>query len=171
MGDFHMGVFHEYMDEYREAIQNGHIRDAYKGLMKFIMDLRTYFKNKYPDYFVSGSIYYGYMDMTYFAFFPESLKSRKLKIAIVFIHDAIRFEAWLGGYNKQVQAKYLKLFKESGWNKYRIPSTIKGVDSIVEYTLVDNPDFDDPAALTKQIESGTLNFIRDIEDFLSRCGD
>ena len=38
------------------------------------MELRTQLKNKYPDYFVSGSIYYGYMDMTYFSFFPESLK-------------------------------------------------------------------------------------------------
>jgi hypothetical protein len=162
-----MGLFHEYMNEYREAMQKGHIRDVYKGLMKYIMDLRTYFKNRYPDYFVSGNIYYGYMDMTYFAFFPESLKSRKLKIAIVFIHDAIRFEAWLGGYNKQVQAKYWKLFKESGWNKYRIPATIKGIDSVVEYTLVDNPDFDDPDSLTKQIESRTLGFIEDIERFLS----
>jgi hypothetical protein len=130
--------------------------------------MRLYFKNKYPDYFVSGSIYYGYMDMTYSSFFPKSLKSRKLKIAIVFIHDTIRFEVWLAGYNKQVQTKYWKLFKESGWNKYRIPSTTKGVYSIIEYILVDNPDFNDSNTLTKQIERGTLNFINDIENFLSK---
>ena len=106
--------------------------------------------------------------MTYFSFFPESLKQRKLKIAIVFIHDAFRFEVWLAGNNKQVQSKYWKLIKESGWNKYHIVSTTKGVDSIVEYILVDNPDFSDLDTLTKQIERATLKFIKDVERFLSK---
>ena len=163
-----MESFHEYMNEYRKQLEKGAIQKAYKGLMEYIMDLRTHFKNKYPDYFVSGSIYYGYMDMTYFSFIPKSLKQRNLKIAIVFIHDTFRFEVWLAGYNKQVQTKYWKLFKESNWNKYRIPPTTKGVDSIIEYILVDNPDFSDLDALTKQIEKGTLKFINDIENFLSK---
>jgi len=163
-----MEPFHEYINEYRKQLEKGAIKRAYKGLMEYIMDLRTHFKNKYPDYFVSGSIYYGYMDMTYFSFFPESLKQRKLKIAIVFIHDTFRFEAWLAGYNKEVQSKYWKLIKESDWNKYHVVSTTKGVDSIIEHTVVDNPDFSDLGALTKQIESATLKFIEDVESFLER---
>jgi len=163
-----MEQFHEYVNEYRKQLERGAIRRAYKGLMEYIMDLRTHFKNKYPDYFVSGSIYYGYMDMTYFSFFPESLKQRKLKIAVVFIHDTFRFEAWLAGYNKEVQSKYWKLIKESDWNKYQVVSTTKGVDSIIEHTLVDNPDFSDLGALTKQIESATMKFIEDVESFLER---
>ena len=163
-----MERFHEYMREYRKQMEKGAIKVAYKGLMEYIMDLRVHFKNKYPDYFVSGSIYYGYMDMTYFSFIPESLKRRKLRIAIVFIHDTCRFEVWLAGYNKQVQTKYWKLFQESDWNKYHIVSTTKGVDSIIEYILADNPDFSDLNALTKQIERGTLKFIKDVENFLSK---
>jgi hypothetical protein len=163
-----METFHKYIAEYRKQLKKGDIKEAYKGLMKYIMDLRVHFKNKYPDYFVSGSIYYGYMDMTYFSFFPKSLKLQKLKIAIVFIHDTFRFEVWLAGYNKQVQTKYWKLFKESNWNKYRIPPTIKGIDSISEYILVDNPDFSNLNTLTKQIDKEVLKFIRDIEDFLSK---
>ena len=162
-----METFHEYMNEYKKQLKKGYIQEAYKRLMEYIMNLRTQFKKKYPDYFISGNIYYGYMDMTYFSFFPESLKRRKLKIGIVFIHDTCRFEVWLFGYNKQVQTKYWKLFKESDWNKYRIPSTTKGVDSIMENILVDNPDFDDLDTLTKQIEIGTLKFIKDVENFLS----
>ncbi len=168
MEELNMKPFHEYMNEYRKQMEKGDIKKAYKGLMEYIMELRLYFKNKYPDYFVSGSIYHGYMDMSYFSFFPESLKIRKLKVAIVFIHDTFRFEVWLVGYNKRVQTKYWKLFKESDWNKYRIPSTTKGVDSIIEYSLVENPDFSDLDTLKKQIESGTLKFIKDIEDFLSK---
>jgi hypothetical protein len=163
-----MEPFHEYMDEYRKQLGKGAISKAYKGLMEYILDLRTHLKNKYPDYFVSGGIYYGYMDMTYFSFCPESIKRRNLKIAIVFIHAACRFEVWLAGYNKQVQSKYWQLIKESDWNKYHLVSTTKGVDSIIEYILVDDPDFSDLDALTKQIEAAALEFIIDVESFLSK---
>ncbi len=163
-----MGSFSESMNEYKKQLQKGVIQQAYKGLMEYIMALRTHFKNKYPAYYISGSIYYGYMDMTYFAFFPESLKSRNLKAAIVFIHDTCRFEVWLAGYNKQVQTEYWKLFKESGWDEYRLVATTKGADSIIEHTLVENPDFGNLDALTRQIESGTLKFIEDVESFLRR---
>ena len=163
-----MESFHEYMNEYRIQMEKGVIKEAYKGLMEYIMELRLHFKNKYPDYFVSGSIYYGYMDMTYFSFTPESLKRRKLKIAIIFIHDRCRFEVWLGGYNKQVQTKYWTLVKECDWKKYRIPSTTKGIDSIMEYILVDNPNFRDLKSLTKQLERETLEFIKDVEGFISK---
>ena len=105
--------------------------------------------------------------MTYFSFIPESLKSQKLRIGIVFCHDTGRFEVWLAGYNKQVQSKYWKLFKESDWNKYHIVSTTKGVDSILEHILVDNSDFSDLDTLTRQIEVETLKFIKDVDSFLS----
>jgi hypothetical protein len=160
-----MTSFQEYMQEYKNQIENGHISEAYQGLMEYIMDLRVFFKNKYPEYYVSG-IYQGYMDMTYFSFSPESLKSKKLKIAIVFVYDTFRFEVWLAGYNKKVQTKYWELFKEINWDKYHIPSTTKGADSIMEYILVENPDFGDLETLTRQIEEGSLKFIDDVEDFL-----
>jgi hypothetical protein len=162
-----MEPFHEYIHEYRKQLEKGAIKKAYQGLMEYIMHLRMHFANKYPDYFVSGSIYYGYMDMTYFSIIPKSLKQRNLKTAIVFIHQTCRFEVWLAGYNKQVQQKYWQLFKESNWNKYPIVASTKGVDSIIESILVDNPDFSDLDGLTKQIESVALRFIKDIESFLS----
>ena len=157
----------EYISEYRKLLDKGVIQRAYQGLMKYIMDLRTHFSKKFPD-FTPGNIYHGYMDMTYFSVFPKSIKDRKLKIAIVFLHEAFRFEVWLSGVNRQIQTKYWELIKESGWNKYQIVSPAKGVDSIVEHILVDNPDFRDVTDLTQQIEIGTLNFIQDVENFLSR---
>jgi hypothetical protein len=162
-----MESFHECMNEYRKQLARGAIQSAYKGLMEYIMDLRTYFKNAYPDYFVSGSIYYGYMDMTYFSVIPQSLKDRQLKIAIVFLHDTFRFEVWLAGYNKQVQTTYWKLFKECAWNKYHVVPTTKGADSIIESIIVENPNFNDLDSLTRQIENKTLSFITDVENFLS----
>jgi hypothetical protein len=115
---------------------------------------------------VSGSVYYGYMDMTYFSFFPKSLKRQKLKIAIVFLHEAFRFEVWLVGNNRTVQTKYWKLFTESDWNKYHIATPAKGVDAILDHIIIENPDFRELDTLTKQIERGTLKFIQDVENFL-----
>jgi hypothetical protein len=163
-----MESFQEYIREYKKQLELGAIQVAYKGLMEYFLGLKTHFNNKYPDYFVSGSIYYGYMDMTYFSIFPKTLKDRKLKIALVFLHKTFRFEVWLAGVNKQVQTKYWKLIKESDWNKYHLVSTTKGADSIIEYVLVDNPDFCDLDNLTKQIERETLKFIEDVEGFLSK---
>ena len=163
-----MESFHDDIIEYRKQMEKGVINKTYKGLMEYILNLRTYFRNKYPDYFVSGSIYFGYMDMTYFSFYPKSLGDKKLKIAIVFIHESMRFETWLAGYNKQVQSKYWKLIKESDWNKYHLVSTTKGADSILEHLLVDHPDFRDLDKLTKQIERETMKFIKAVESFLSK---
>ncbi|NVM19792.1 MAG: hypothetical protein HWN80_18970 [Candidatus Lokiarchaeota archaeon] len=130
--------------------------------------MRSHFSNKYPDFRVSSNIYSGYMDLTYFHFFPKSLKPRKLKIVILFIHETFRFEVWLAGNNKKVQLKYLNLFTKSNWNKYHLASMTKGVDSILDHILIDNPDFRELDMLTKQIEQGTLKFLRDVETFLSK---
>jgi hypothetical protein len=161
-----MNSFDEDMKEYRKQLQKGAIKSAYRGLMEYIMSLRTHFKNKYPDYYVSGSVYQGYMDMTYFSLVPESLKRRKLKSAVVFVYDTFTFEVWLAGYNKKVQRKYWNQIKENNWNKYRIPTTTKGSDSIIEHTLAEKPDFSDLNALTNQIETGTMKFIKDVEKYL-----
>lgn len=161
-----MESLREHMFEYRKQLEKGHVQEAYRGLMGYIMDLRTYLKNKYPEYSVSG-IYQGYMDMTYFSFTPDSLKSLKLKIALVFIYDTFKFEVWLAGSNKNVQKEYWELFTEKSPDKYHIPSSIKGRDSIVENVLVENPDFGDLDILTEEIENGTLKFMADVVEFLS----
>lgn len=162
-----MDSFQEYIDEYRKQLKKGEIQKAYKGLMEYLMELRRYFQKKYPDYFVSGSIYQGYMDMTYFSFTPKTLLAQKLRIAIVFLHEAFRFEVWLAGYNKQVQSKYWKMIKKSGWNKYPLVASTQGADSIVESILVDTPDFSNSNGLTKQIENAVLRFISDVDSFLA----
>jgi hypothetical protein len=103
-----MSSFQDNMNEYRKQLEKGAIQKAYQGLMDYIMGLRSSLENKYPAYYVSGSVYFGYMDMTYFSFFPESLELRRLKVGIVFVHCKFRFEVWLFGYNKRVQARYWK---------------------------------------------------------------
>jgi hypothetical protein len=156
------------MKEYKLQMEKGTIPAAYRGLMEYLLALRNHFKNKYAEYAVPGSIYYGYMDMTYFSIVPAALKERQLKIAVVFIHETCRFEVWLAGTNKQVQAEYWKQIKESGWSKYRLVPTTRGADSILEHTLADDPDFGALGALTARIEAGVVEFIREVEGFLAK---
>ena len=161
-----METFSSTMLEYRDQLKKGIIQKAYKGLMDYMMDLRAYFNNKYPDHFVPGNIYFGYMDMTYFSFTSKALKERNLKVAIVFVHEAFRFEAWLAAVNKQYQEKYWKMMSESGWDQYHLVSEVKGNDAILEHVLAADPDFGNLDALTRQIENGILKFIEDVEGFL-----
>jgi hypothetical protein len=161
-----MQSIQEDMNGFRGQLKTGAIQKAYRALLGYIMDLRAGFKNGYPGYSISG-LYQGYMDMTYFAIVPPSLKHRDLKIAIVFNYEAFRFEAWLAATNKQVQRKYWELFKNNQWADYRVVTPAKGVDSIIECNLTEDIDFGDLDNLTASIEDNAVKFIDDIEGFLS----
>lgn len=162
-----MESFPQSMRVYKKQLEKGHIQKAYQGLMAYFRELHTHFRNNYPEYAVPGTIYYGYMDMTYFPVIPQSFKLRKLKAAVVFIHDSFRFEVWLSGSNRKVQETYWELFKEKKWKKYRFAIDPKGEDYIIGHMLIDDPDFSDLNALTRKIEKGTTAFISDVENFLS----
>ena len=154
------------MNDFREQLSTGSIQRAYRTLLGYMSDLRSHFKNGYPSYSISG-IYQGYMDMSYFAVVPPSLKQRKLKIAIVFNYEAFRFEAWLAGSNRQVQREYWELFKDSQWTEYRVMTPAKGVDAIIECNLAEDLNFGDLDSLTERVEEKAVDFIDDIERFLN----
>lgn len=163
-----MPTFSDSMSAYRAALREGHIQVAYLGLMQFMSALRTRFEKNHPELTVPGTLYPGYMDMTYFAVVPRALAEHKLKIAVVFLHEAFRFEVWLSGVNRPVQETWWKRIQASGWSKYRLVAKIKGSDSILEHVLVEEPDFSDLDALADKLESGTLAFIADIEAWLAK---
>ncbi len=109
-----MNSIREDFETFRRQLEKGPVKRAYRALLAYMLGLRNHFKNGDPGYAVSG-LYQGYMDMTYFALFPPKLKSRGLKIAIVFNYEAFRFEAWLSGKNQAVQRQYWELFREGRW--------------------------------------------------------
>jgi hypothetical protein len=156
------------MDELLKQLRKGTIQKAYRKLLDYIISLRAHFGHTYPNYDVSGSVYHGYMDMTYFPIFTDFLRRSHLKIAIVFNYNEFRFEAWLSGNNRKVQQKYWDLFRNNKWTKYHIVPTIRGADSIVECIVATDIDFDHLDALTAHIAKSTERFIDDIEKYLSR---
>jgi len=164
-----MDSLNNYVSHYREQLSKGHMQKAYKAIMTFMSSLGTYLGKKYPAYSVSA-LYFGYMDMTYFAFTPPGLKSKKLKIAIVYLHQQGRFEAWLGAINRKVQAEYIELLSGKNTGKYKLSTVMPGVDSIIESILVGRPDFEKPEELKIEIEKKTLEFTNDITSMLDGLG-
>jgi len=160
-----MQSIQEDMKELREQLRAGSVQKAYKALLRYMMDLRTHFKIRYFSYSISG-FYQGYMDMTYFAIVPPSLKRWGLKLAIVFNYEAFRFEGWLAGTNRRVQRKYWELFRDSRWTEYRVVRPAAGVDSIIECDLAEDVDLGDRDHLTAIIEEKAIEFIGDVERFL-----
>lgn len=160
-----MDSINEYIMEYTAQLRKGQIQKAYKGIMTFMSELRSYLESGYPDY-TAGSLYLGYMDMTYFAFTPPDLKNKKLKIAVVYLHEKGVFEVWLAGNNRKIQAEYIALMSRENIGKHKLSQVIPGVDSIIESILVEKPDFDNPEALKQEIGKKTIAFVKDIISIL-----
>jgi len=51
-----MDSLQDNMNEYRKQLEKGAIKAAYQGLMEYFRDLRSHFKNKFPEFSVSGNI-------------------------------------------------------------------------------------------------------------------
>lgn len=147
--------------EYTSLLQKGEIQVAYKGIMESMTLIKSFFESLYPEY-PTSSLYFGYMDMTYFAITPPELKREKLKIAIVYLHPSMRFEAWLCGTNKSIQRIYHDRFRSMEIKGYRLSPILPDVDSILETTLLQDPDFND-LHLMKDILRQRLDvFIQDM---------
>ncbi len=161
-----MDSMHKDIEELQKQLRKGLIQKAYRALLAYMTGLRTHFANKYGEPAVSG-LYQGYLDMTYFALFPASLKRLDLKIAIVFNYEVFQFEAWLAARNRKVQRQYWELFKDRDWAEYRVVAPAVGIDAILEYDLAKDFDLSQPDILTSRIEKATVAFIDEIERFLS----
>ena len=162
-----MDSFNHCMEQYVAELKKGYIQKAYKGIMTFMTDLKTDLEGNYPDY-AASALYFGYMDMTYFAFTPPELKNKNLKIAVVYLHGENMFECWLAGNNRKVQKEYHQYLSKKNLDKYTLSKIGSGVDSIIACSLVEKPDFNELENLKKQIEEKTMEFIKDMHTIIEK---
>ena len=152
--------------EYTAQLKKGKIQKACRGIMSFLTGLMSHLEEAYPGYSVSA-LYPGYMDMTYFAFTPPELKSKQLKIALVYLHEECRFELWLAANNRRLQGQYIELLRQKkDTGGYTLSQAAPGVDSILSFIAVENPDFDRPQELKQQLEEAAVKFSGDIAALL-----
>jgi len=144
-----MKDLNHYVDKYKEQLKKGDIQEAYVGLVKYVTRLGTTLSKNLSEHYSFGSLFQGYMDYTYFYYTNDFLKKRKLKMGLVLNHSKMQFEIWLLGHTIPIQEKYWEYFKFTKWNKNR---TTRPQYSILETTLIENPDFNDLEKLSRQIE-------------------
>tara|TARA_R110002096_G_scaffold28336_16_gene85959 strand:+ start:670 stop:1161 length:492 start_codon:yes stop_codon:yes gene_type:complete len=152
-----------YVSIYQEQLKKGDILIAYNELVKFVMKLRTDFIKSLSDQYSFGGILHGYMDYTYFYYSNDFLKSKKLKFGLVLNHLEMRFEIWLLGNTIPTQKEYWELLKTTKWNKDK---TEMPTYSILETTIVENPDFNNLNLLANQIETKMSQTSNEILDYL-----
>ena len=105
--------------------------------------------------------------MTYFALFPDTLKVRDLKLAIVFNYETFSFEVWLAARNRKVQKRYWELLLDTGYKKHSLIEPAAGIDAIVAAMLAADYSLEAENSLTAQIIEGVTAFERDIVAFLN----
>lgn len=151
---------------YHVALNKGDIQRAYRSILSFILELRTELEQKYPEYTIS-QVYQGYMDMSYFAITPTELRARKLKIALVYLHESNRFELWLSANSRKLQKEWLDVLNQKEELEYRVSEAGVGIDSIVEYIVHVSPKFEAREALKQSLEMNTVRFIKDMEALIN----
>lgn len=161
-----MGELGDDLRDLREQLGRGSIQRAYPAIVGYMSRLRAHFASVQGERAVSG-LYQGYFDMTYFALFPPELKSRDLKLAVVFDYEAFAFEVWLAARNRKLQRHYWELLRDGGWSGYRLVEPAPGIDAIVELDVAGGLELEDPAALTSRIESAAATLLVELERFLA----
>lgn len=141
----------EYTAIYKAQLKQGTLQHTYRQLVGYVMALRAHFE-KHSGYRV-GNVSPGYMDFTYFPFFNDFLRARKLRFGLVLNHGDLRFELWLMGQNAAIQAQYWELLRHTEWNR-RQP--VMPRYAALETILMETPDFDDLDALTSALEKAAM---------------
>ena len=151
---------------YHEALNKGDIQKAYRSILSFIFELRTELEQKYPEYAIS-QVYQGYMDMSYFAITPPELRAKKLKIALVYLHKANRFELWLSANNRKLQKEWIDVLNQVENLDYRVSELGVGIDSIVEYIVHVSPNFEAKESLKQSLAMNIDRFIKAMEGLIN----
>ena len=160
-----MNSLNQCVREYTAQLKKGEIQLAYKGILTFMTEFRSLLENAYPSYSYSA-LYPGYLDMTYFACTPVQIKERKLKIAIVYLHEEAKFEIWLAANNRAIQREYITHLLKKDTGNYTVMQAAPGVDAILISEALTDPDFDQTDCLKKELGDLLLKFTDDVISIL-----
>ncbi|WP_299455296.1 GyrI-like domain-containing protein [uncultured Microscilla sp.] len=152
--------------DYKEQNKRGEKHLDYHQLIGYMKELRGFLHKEYSVNFKFGNLYQGSPDFSYFSFTTEELKKQKLKFVIVLNHQDLYFSICLSGQNKSIRKKYWEIFKGSDWDKYHLAESINESLSIIDHTIVKEPDFSNKKCLTEQIEKESFKFINEIRGIL-----
>jgi RimJ/RimL family protein N-acetyltransferase len=161
-----MSDLHGDLGELQGLLRKGSVQRAYGTIVGYMSQLRAQYATALGERAVSG-LYQGYFDMTYFGLSPDALKSRGLKLALVFNYEAFGFEVWLAARNRTLQRKYWKLLADNGWAKYRLVDPGAGIDAIVAYEVATAFELEERPQLTSRIMAASKALLAELDSFLA----
>ena len=98
------------------------------------------------------------MDYSYFQFSDQALKSRGLKIVVVFIHKQFRFEIGLSGVNRSNQKRFHDLLAGQ-YGPFLPAENPERMDFILRAPLPENWDMTDGDAMVSALKEKSLDLI------------
>lgn len=155
----------EQVNKYHQLINDENLEQAYRIIMTTMSQLKVAWDTRYPG-MPSGSLYQGFMDMTFISVKPERLSELDLKVSIVYLHQSNTFEGWLVARNRKIQSSMHQKLQKRPLGKYFLTILEPGVDAIIATPLIEQPNFDEPKRLIGQIIENTLNFIGDMQELV-----
>lgn len=156
-----MNNLNRHIKHYNQQLSLGHIQKAYRGIMEMMSQLKIAWDNQYPET-PSGSLYAGYMDMTFISVKPAVLSDMDLRVSIVYLHESHTFELWLVARNRKIQSQIHDLLKKKDLGHYTLSELGPGIDAIIAMTCIADPDFDNTEKLVMEIIEKTQHFITDM---------
>lgn len=93
------------LELYRSLLQTTDLADAYGEFVRLFRFLRLQLEKELPDYVFQGNIAENAMDYSYFQCTTPALKSKGLKLAVVFVHRTFRLKVWLSGRSRAQQRR------------------------------------------------------------------
>ena len=138
----------------------------YHEFINYMKALKAFFNKQYDGRFTLGNVYMGNPDFSYFSLTTDDLKALKLKFVIVLHHHTPSFSICLSGQNKSIRKQYWEIIKEKGWHNGQLAQSIDDSLSIIEQTIVKNPDFTNKTGLTALIEREVTSYIDEVKRLL-----
>ena len=157
-----MKINEHYINDYKNIIQTTNLQQGYQEFIKFFRYLRIYLEKELQDYIFTGNIVENNMDYSYFQFTDKELKTKGLKIVIVFVHKEFNYQVWLSGVNRRIQAEYYNKLKGFN-NKYILTTNPEKLDYIFKNELISECCYDNLDKLMNEIKYKVTDFIADIK--------
>lgn len=147
--------------QYCRAVALGEFPRAYRGIVSALQQFKSAWEHAHPGE-SAGSLYQGYLDMSFVAVAPANLAAKRLKISLVFLHDSGIFTLWLTAGNRAIQKRVSDSLARVPLKGYTLNTLEPGVDAIISRDLDQPYAFDEPDVLTRRLLSAVESFAEDM---------
>ena len=155
------------IEEYCSCISQGEFPRAYRGIISAL----TAFKSSWEAVHSSdrvGTLYQGYLDMSFVAVLPDALAAERLKISLVFLHPTGQFSLWLTAGNRVIQKSVSDALRAFPLGGYSLCALEPGVDAIISRDLPKPYPFDEPEQLNAFLMQAAESFRADMVSLIAK---